>query len=84
VEAAQDLNRFRHGLGREQAAAEHAFAQAGDLAVFVDFPEPSALQARDFQADGIRADVNGGKCGHRATNSLLISGACCATVTDRR
>jgi hypothetical protein len=33
----------------------------------VDFLQPPALQARNFQTDGIRSDVDGGKGGHGVT-----------------
>src|ERR1700730_6819895 len=80
MKAPQHAHRFRHRLGRKQSAAEDAFTQARDLAVFVDFFQPPGLQARDFQTNGIRSDVDGGKGRHRGddlmlTISILTTGA---------
>src|ERR1700686_838506 len=84
MKAPQYAPRFRHRLGRKQSATENAFTQAGDFAVFVDFFQPPGLQARNFQTNGIRSDVDGGKGGHRGrstvdelmlTISILTTGA---------
>src|SRR6202521_6420549 len=84
MEAPQHAHRFRHRLRRKQSATEDAFSQAGDLAVFVDFFQAPGLQARNFQTNGIRSDVDGGKGGHRKrstvdelmlTISILTTGA---------
>src|SRR4029077_10087393 len=64
MEAPQHAHRFRHCLGRKQSATEDAFTQPGDFAVFVDFFQPPGLQARNFQTNGIRANVDGGNGGH--------------------
>src|ERR1700687_1443131 len=90
MEATQHAHRFRHRLRRKQSSAEDAFTQASDFAVFVDFFQPPRLQARNFQTNGIRSDVDGGKGGHRgsdlmltiemSTISILTTGRCCASA----
>src|ERR1700686_1886593 len=84
MEAPQHAHRFQHRLRRKEAAPEVALSQEGDLAVFVDFFQSPGLQARNFQTNGIRSDVDGGKGGHRGrstvdelmlTISILTTGA---------
>src|ERR1700722_402423 len=64
MEAAQDFDGFRHRFGSEKSGAEDAFAEAGDFAVFMERFEFAALQTRNFQADGVGADIDCGECGH--------------------
>src|SRR5467141_3057171 len=66
MEAPQHAHRFRHCLGRKKSATEDAFTQASDFAVFVDFFQPPSLQARNFQTNGIRSDVDSGEGGHKS------------------
>ncbi len=51
MEAPQHPHRLRHRLRRKQSAAEDAFAQASDFAVFVDFFQPARLAGAKF-SDG--------------------------------
>src|SRR5579862_8636794 len=51
MESAQDFHGFRHRLRREEVAAKYAFAEASDLAIFMDCLKFSAAQSRDFQPD---------------------------------
>src|SRR5258707_977615 len=71
MEAPQYAHRFRHRLRRKQSATEDAFTQSSDFAVFMDFFQPPRLQARNFQANGIRSDVNGSEGGHRGDDEML-------------
>jgi hypothetical protein len=49
IEAPQHAHRLRHRLRRKQSAAEDAFAQASDLAIFVDFLQPPACRRAIFR-----------------------------------
>ena len=73
VEAAQHLHGFGHRLGSEESSAKHAFAEARDFAVFVQRAKASALQARNFQAHGVGADIDCGERGHGPSNGKLHS-----------
>ena len=65
MKAAQHLDRVLHCLGREESGAEDRFSQARDLPVFNNLPQPMSRESRNFQSNGIGADINGGKSGHR-------------------
>src|SRR5579872_4122082 len=60
----QDLHRGGNRIRRQKTAAEYGFAQARDLAVLMDLDEPVADEASNFQADGVRSDINRGKSRH--------------------
>jgi len=64
VKAAQDLDRLGHGLGSEETGSKDAFAEAGDLAIFVDGAKAAAHKASDLQSYGIGTDINRGKGRH--------------------
>jgi hypothetical protein len=51
MEAPQHLYRFGHGLGRQKAGTEYAFAQARDFAILMQGVKTSSLQTRDLEAD---------------------------------
>src|SRR5579862_1291705 len=65
MEAPKNANRFRHGLRRKQSGAEDTFAKPRDFTVLMDFLEATSVQARNFQPNRIRSDIDGGKSGHR-------------------
>src|SRR6185503_9514251 len=67
MKAAENLHRQSNGLGRKKSAAENRLAEAGDLAVFVNFNQTMCTQAGNLQADGVRSDVNGGESWHSRT-----------------
>jgi len=51
MEAAENFYGFCDCLGSEQTRAEGAIPQTGDLAVFMNFGEPSSGEAGDFQTN---------------------------------
>ena len=71
METTQHLHGLRHRLGRKQTAAKDAFAQPRYFAVFMNFFQASGMQARDFEANRVGPDVDGGKSGHRVRISIL-------------
>jgi hypothetical protein len=60
----QHFYRGRDCFRRQKTATEHGFAQARDFAVFVNLDKTVPGEASNFQADGIRSDINGGKGRH--------------------
>src|SRR5262245_2235846 len=58
-----ESNRFRG----KKSAAEYRFAQACHFSVLVDFDQAARGEPRNFQANGVRSNVNSGECRHSAT-----------------
>src|SRR5260370_35218498 len=74
VKAPEHFDGECNGFGRQEAVVKDGFSQPGDFAVFVDFDETMRNQAGDFQADGVRSDVNGGEGWRSATVYNLEKG----------
>ena|SRR5438105_576945 len=53
VKAPEHLDCVGHGFWGKQPCAEHAFAQACHLPIFVNLVQPSSGEARDFQTDRV-------------------------------
>ena len=70
MKAAQHFDRVRNGLGSEKSGAEHAVAQARDLAVFVNLDQAPSGEAGDFQTHRVRSNIDRGKSGHGEFNSV--------------
>ena len=64
MEAPQRLDGIVDGVGGEESVAKDAIAQSRDLAIFMNFNQPPPGEARDFQADGVRSDIDRGKSWH--------------------
>ena len=60
MEAPQRFDGIVDGLGGEESVAKDTVAQASDLAVFMNFDQPPPGEAGDFQADGVRSDIDRG------------------------
>ena len=74
VKPAQNFHRFCHRFRGEKSGAEDSLAQSRDLAILVQSTQTSRVQPRNLQADGIRADIDRGECGHRKPHSLHAEG----------
>ena len=76
MKAPQDLHRLGHRFGSEKAGTKHAFAQARNLAVFVDGTKAATREPRDLQPDRIGTDINRGKGWHERKANSLHATAC--------
>jgi hypothetical protein len=70
MESAQNLNRHGYCFRRKKTAAEYGFAQARDFAVFVNLDKAVFRESRDFQPNGVRSDINGGKGRHSGRQTV--------------
>src|SRR2546423_13332439 len=73
MKPAQDPHCVRHRFRREQSAAEYAFTQPRDLAVFVDFLQTASVQPGNLQANGVGSNIYSGKRGHRGRTTTHIT-----------
>ena len=64
MKPSQYFNRDGYCFGRKKTAAEYRFAQARDFAVFVNLDKPVFGEARNFQPNRVRSNINGGKGRH--------------------
>ena len=60
MKTAQNFYGVGDRLGRQQTGAKHAVAQSRNLAVFVDFEQSASGEARIFQANRVRSDIDRG------------------------
>jgi hypothetical protein len=80
MKAAQHVDRVSHGFRGKEARPEHAVAQSGNFAVFVDGMQSAPAQPGDFQAHGVRTYINGSKYWHEATRSSSMSSQAASKV----
>src|ERR1700676_248554 len=72
MKTAQYLYRFGDRFGSKKAGAKHSFAEARDFTILVDGAKPAPCEACDLQANGIRTDINRGKCRHEARSTVYM------------
>jgi hypothetical protein len=73
MKAPKHLDRIRHGIGREEACAEHGLSQSRDFPILVNLPQAAAGQACDLQTNRIGTNVNSGQDGHDRRRCSLAS-----------
>src|ERR1700674_955194 len=73
----QHLHRGSYRFGRQKTIAEHGIAQARDFAVLLNLDEPVPGKTSNFQAHGVRSDINGGKGRHGGRAIVYSRGGRC-------
>ena len=64
MKAAQNFDRIRNCFGSEKPGAEHAVAQARDLAIFMNLDQAPSGEAGDFQTHRVRSNIDRGESRH--------------------
>src|SRR5262249_52326482 len=70
MESPEHFEAGRHGLRIEAAVLEDAFTQARYFTILVQRNQAATTQFGDAQANGVRADIDGGKYGHRRSSGF--------------
>ena len=64
METAKNIDSVGDRFRSQKSRAKDALPETSYFAVFVKGTQTSALEARNFQSDGIGADIDCGECGH--------------------